>query len=93
MIDKVVVAELVKQINSLTEAAYEQEEKEHLKFYGWMKDFKPSAYLKDLRRRSNVAYNKLVRIAKKSNESEWDAMVAEIKIAPECYGYEALTEY
>lgn len=93
MINAAQVLEYTKEIAELTEAADAQETKELNKFHGWMKDFKPSTYLKGLRTRIAKLEKLLANIAKKAEAAEWDAMIAAQKICPEVYGHDALTEY
>ena len=93
MLDAEQVKLITCQIAELSTATDKQEENELLKFHGWLRDFKPSPYLKDLRRRIGRLQGQLSRLAKKTKADEWDAMVKSIKIAPEWYSHEALTEY
>lgn len=85
--------EITKKIAELETAADAQESKEMLKFYGWLKDFKPSTYLKGLRREANKLHAQIEKMAKKSTQQQWDAMIKATNICGEIYGYEALTEY
>lgn len=90
---KTKAAEIGKQIRELMDSAEAQESKEMLKFHGWLKDFKPSAYLKGIKREIVKLEKQLAKMAKKAGQSEWDAILKDANLAPECYDYEALTEY
>lgn len=85
--------EITTKIAELETAADKQESKEMLNFHGWLKDFKPSACLKRLRSEANKLHTQIEKMAKKSTQQEWDAMIKATRICPEVYGYEALTEY
>lgn len=93
MINATEIKELTFKIQAFEEAADKQESKEMLNFYGWLKDFKGSTYLKGLRREAKTLTNKIVKIAKKADAAEWDAMIKAQNICPEIYSHEAITEY
>lgn len=93
MINATEVKELTNKIQMFDEAADKQESKEMMHFHGWLKDFKPTTYLKGLRRESNKLHSKLEKMAKKANAAEWNAMIKAQNICPEIYCHEAMTEY
>lgn len=93
MVNAAQIKEITNKIAEFLTAADEQENKELNKFHGWMKDFKPSVYLKGLRKQAADLEKQLKKMAVKVGATEWDAVVNAANIAPECYSYEALTEY
>lgn len=87
------VKKLVEQLATLWDEGEAMESKELLSYYGWMKDFKPSRALKNIRNQEARCLRQLEKMAKASEAAAWDATVKALNIAPECYSHEALTEY
>jgi maltooligosyltrehalose synthase len=82
-----VLTETASKITELSVVADKQEGLEVSRFHGWMKDFKPSAYLSSLTKEIKRLDKVLANLAKKEGQERWNQLVKMTNVCPELYEY------